>query len=75
MRFHKTHVTIMISVIFLGCTISALEEGETEMPNVAQPGKNGLKSNSKMLVITKFFFKVSMLLPIKRCHSLIGVVH
>jgi predicted neuraminidase len=41
MRFHKTLVTIMISVFLFGCTMSALEEGEIEMPNVAQPGENG----------------------------------
>ena len=46
MRFHKTLVTIMFSVILFGCTMSALEEGETEMPNVAQLGKNGSKSNT-----------------------------
>jgi hypothetical protein len=52
MRFHKTLVTIMFSVILFGCTMSALEEGETEMPNVAQPGKNGSKSNTIIPVAT-----------------------
>jgi len=41
MKFHKILVIIIISVILFGCTMSALEEGETEMPNVAQPGENG----------------------------------
>ena len=41
MRFHKTLVTIIISVILFGCKMSASEEGEAEMPNVARPGENG----------------------------------
>lgn len=41
MRIHQTLVTIIISVALFGCTMSALKEGETEMPNVAKSGENG----------------------------------
>ena len=41
MRIHQIPVIIIISVTLFGCTMSALEEGETEMPDVAKPGENG----------------------------------
>lgn len=41
MKIHQIPVIIIISMTLFGCTTSALEKGETEMPNVAKPGENG----------------------------------
>jgi predicted neuraminidase len=41
MRTRQILTTAVISVVLVGCTVSAQEEGETEMTTVARPGENG----------------------------------